>query len=94
MIIEITSAGPAFCDAAVPVRTKIPVPMIDPIPRVVRFSGPSARRRVLLSASARRVAWDFLVKRLMTYHRAAEVVMPSLDCQSPVNTAIRLMANG
>jgi len=37
-------AGPAIVPAALPVRTKIPVPMITPIPITVRSIGPSARR--------------------------------------------------
>ena len=52
MIIESTSAGPAFCEAAVPVSTKMPVPMIEPMPSAVRWSGPSERRSDGRSASA------------------------------------------
>src|SRR5262245_25314836 len=59
MIIEKTSAGPAFCDAAVPVRTKMPVPMMDPMPSAVRLSGPSDRRSTLRSASACSASRDF-----------------------------------
>src|SRR5436190_4854796 len=62
MIIDSTSAGPAFCDAAVPVSTKMPVPMIDPMPSAVRFSGPSERLRRPRSASARSASSDFFVK--------------------------------
>ena len=42
---ESISAGPALSCAASPVRTKIPVPMIAPTPRLVRPTGPSTRRR-------------------------------------------------
>src|ERR1035441_9518390 len=50
---ERTTAGPAFCAATVPVSTKMPVPMMAPTPRAVRFTGPSARWRLLsVSASA------------------------------------------
>ena len=52
MTIEITSAGPAFIDAAVPVSTKMPVPMIAPMPSAVRFHGPSDRLSTPPSASA------------------------------------------
>ena len=62
MTMEMTSAGPAFCDAAVPVSTKMPVPMIDPTPNAVRLSLPSDRRSVPLSASRRSSATDFFVK--------------------------------
>ena len=61
MIIENTSAGPAFCEAAVPVRTKMPVPMIDPMPSAVRFHGPSDRRSRPRSASAWSSPNDFFV---------------------------------
>ena len=42
---ETTIAGPAAVAAAWPVRTKIPAPIIAPIPSVIKFTGPSARRR-------------------------------------------------
>src|SRR5678816_1726027 len=38
-------AGPAYCAAAVPVRTKMPAPMIAPMPRRVRLRAPSDRLR-------------------------------------------------
>src|SRR5439155_22157943 len=38
--------GPAYNDAAEPVSTKMPAPMMAPIPRVTRFTGPSARFRL------------------------------------------------
>ena len=46
-------AGPAYCAAAVPVSTKIPAPMIAPMPSVVRFSAPSARLSVCSAPSPR-----------------------------------------
>ena len=39
-------AGPANCAAAVPVSTKMPAPMMAPMPRVIRLMGPSARLSV------------------------------------------------
>src|SRR5436309_3555225 len=48
---ESTTAGPAFCAATVPVSTKMPVPMIAPMPSAVRFTAPSTRLR-LWSVSA------------------------------------------
>src|SRR5215472_1407504 len=39
-------AGPAYCAVATPVSTKMPVPMMAPIPSVIRFVAPSARRRL------------------------------------------------
>jgi len=45
MMNEITMPGPAYCAAALPVRTKIPAPMMAPMPSVVRLSGPRARFR-------------------------------------------------
>src|SRR5437867_11088704 len=41
---ERTTAGPAYCAAAVPVTTKTPAPRIAPMPTVVRSSGPRTRR--------------------------------------------------
>ena len=41
--MESTMAGPAWAAAAWPVRTKMPVPMIAPIPSAVRSIGPSTR---------------------------------------------------
>src|SRR5688572_26020630 len=42
MIIETMTAGPACFPAACPVSTKIPVPMIAPMPSIVRSSPVSA----------------------------------------------------
>ena len=40
---EIMIAGPAHSAAAWPVSTKIPVPMMQPMPSSTRFSAPSER---------------------------------------------------
>src|ERR1035438_1422347 len=54
---ERITAGPAFWAAAVPVSTKMPVPMMQPMPSKTKLSGPSARWRLLsVSASACRSA--------------------------------------
>src|SRR5262245_8643909 len=54
-------AGPASMAATRPVMTKMPAPMIAPMPRDVSPTGPSTRRsRFSPSASARSVASDFL----------------------------------
>ena len=45
---EETMAGPAYCAAAWPVRTKMPAPMMAPMPSAVRLTGPSARLRLLI----------------------------------------------
>ena len=45
-------AGPALCAAACPVSTKIPAPMIAPMPSVIRLIGPSARFRECSCSSA------------------------------------------
>src|SRR5579872_6628862 len=70
MIIESTRAGPAFCEAAVPVSTKMPVPMIEPMPSAVRFQGPSDRRSAPPSASALSSVSDFVEKRPMPQRAA------------------------
>src|SRR5512140_851150 len=41
---ESMSAGPATLCAAAPVATKMPAPMIAPIPRLVSWTGPRTRR--------------------------------------------------
>ncbi len=43
---EKTTPGPAYWAAAAPVSTKMPVPMIAPMPSEIRLSGPSARFRL------------------------------------------------
>src|SRR2546425_7877515 len=43
---EKTIAGPAYCADAAPVSTKIPVPIMAPIPSDMRLPGPSARFRL------------------------------------------------
>jgi len=40
-------AGPARVPAASPVSTKMPVPMITPMPIAVSCTGPSALRRLV-----------------------------------------------
>src|SRR3954466_13913305 len=44
-------AGPPNCAAAAPVSTKMPAPMIAPIPSVTRLVAPSARLRLCSPAS-------------------------------------------
>src|SRR5260221_9480811 len=59
-------AGPAYSDAAEPVSTKMPAPMIAPIPRVTRFTGPRARLRLcspVAEASFIRVSSDFVANK-------------------------------
>ena len=72
-----TSFGeyPALRAAATPVSTKIPAPMMAPIPRVSRFTGPSVRfkeRSPEASASARRALMDFVASRLMLTSRKSD----------------------
>ncbi len=49
--IDRTMAGPACIAAACPVSTKMPVPMMAPMPSIVRSTGPRTRLSV---ASPRR----------------------------------------
>src|SRR5215470_3980400 len=44
MTNESVSAGPALSCAAIPVSTKMPVPMMQPTPKLVSSIGPSTRR--------------------------------------------------
>src|SRR5687768_7131951 len=63
-----TMAGPAYCAAALPVSTKIPVPMIAPMPSATRLTDPRVRLRVCvpsLDASACSSSIDLRVKRLI-----------------------------
>src|SRR5690348_13222706 len=60
-------AGPANCAAAAPVSTKMPAPMIAPIPSVMRLVAPKARFRPCSSpdsASFTRASSDFVAIRL------------------------------
>src|SRR6266545_4877877 len=66
--IEIGTAGPACSAAAWPVSTKMPAPMMAPMPSVIRLSGVSARFSWCSPASlasARRVAMDLVAHKLM-----------------------------
>src|SRR5512143_1575801 len=59
------TAGPACRAAARPVSTKMPAPMIAPIPSIVRFSAPSVRfsdRSPVASASARSAVMDLVAQ--------------------------------
>src|SRR5262245_11508425 len=61
MANEIRMPGPASLAATRPVITKIPAPMMAPMPSEVRPIGPRARRRRLSpSASALRVSSDLV----------------------------------
>src|SRR5215212_6641471 len=64
MIIDNTTAGPAWAAAARPVSTKIPVPMMAPMPSRVRSTAVSERLRPWWpSASARSWSTDFVANR-------------------------------
>src|SRR5438270_1407083 len=66
--IEIGTAGPACSAAAWPVSTKMPAPMMAPMPSVIRFRGPSARLSWCSpaeSASARNVEMDLVAHKFM-----------------------------
>src|ERR1700692_1992757 len=55
--------GPAYSAAADPVITKMPAPMMAPIPSVTRFTGPRARFRLcspVCPASCISVVIDFV----------------------------------
>src|SRR5437660_4625691 len=63
--IESTIAGPACCAAASPVSTKMPVPMMAPMPSVTRLRGPSTRLSEcspVAAASAFSCSIDFVAK--------------------------------
>src|ERR1700722_18777811 len=53
--------GPAYRAAAVPVRTKMPAPMMQPIPSAVRLTGPRVLPRAWPSPSAMMSARGFRV---------------------------------
>ena len=58
-------AGPANCAAAVPVSTKMPAPMMAPMPSSTRLLAVSARFRLCSPSSGVRSAIDLVRKRLM-----------------------------
>src|ERR1700716_3186295 len=66
--MEIGTAGPACSAAAWPVSTKMPAPMMAPMPNVIRFKGPSARFSWCSpteSPSARNVGMDLVAHKFM-----------------------------
>ena len=68
MTKERTIAGPAYCAAALPVSTKMPAPMIAPMPSIVRFVAESARLSVpdpVCAASVCSDAMLFVLDMLM-----------------------------
>ena len=62
--------GPAWLAAAVPVSTKMPVPMIAPIPSSVRSIAVSVRRSDFppCSASPTSCSIDFVLRRFESIH--------------------------
>jgi hypothetical protein len=65
--MEMAMAGPAFWAAATPVRENSPAPMIAPIPKAMRFPGPSVRFSLTSapSDSAMMLLTDLVANRLM-----------------------------
>src|SRR6201988_3568026 len=89
---EMTIAGPANCAAACPVITKIPAPMMPPIPKVTRLIGPRARFRQcspvspdsLISVSTDFVANNGLAIQLLLPGAALRAITPNLSYNSVV----------
>src|SRR5205809_1999422 len=85
-----TTAGPEFWAATVPVRTKIPVPMIAPMPSMVRLSAPRARFK-LWSVSAS--VWSSV-----TLFRRRRFMRPSMmsasSCRNDGEMAARVGPRG
>src|SRR6188768_2377302 len=73
--------GPAWFAAAVPVRTKMPVPMIAPIPSRVRSIAVSVRLSALapLSASPTSCSIDLVLRRFESIHPPEKVSGPASD---------------
>ena len=63
MMKEIMMPGPAKFAAARPVRTKMPVPMMQPMPSRTRLSAPRLRLRSPWACSACICATDLRMKR-------------------------------
>ena len=63
-------AGPAWLAAAVPVRTKMPVPMIAPMPSSVRSMAVSVRFSAFVpcSASPTSCSIDLVFRRFESIH--------------------------
>jgi len=70
-------AGPAWAAATWPVRTKMPAPMMAPMPRLIRLMGPRDRFSSLLAASFWIWDTDFLRNR-----RFPLGLRPSADIES------------
>ena len=74
-------AGPAKLAAAVPVSTKMPAPITEPMPRVVRLKAPRPRLSEFLPSSlacANSTSSGFLVKSPM--RPSAPSPAKSLEC--------------
>jgi hypothetical protein len=76
---EYTTPGPAYRAAAGPVSTKMPVPMIAPIPRAIRLPAPSDRLSVcspVSDASPIIVLSDFVCSKFAIRVRFSFVAYP------------------
>ena len=65
---EKITAGPASLAATNPVNTSTPVPIIAPIPSIVRSNAPSVFVKVLLLLSPNNCVTDFFLNRLATMY--------------------------
>ncbi|OFX01263.1 MAG: hypothetical protein A3E78_17280 [Alphaproteobacteria bacterium RIFCSPHIGHO2_12_FULL_63_12] len=77
MIKDTMMPGPAYSAAARPVRTKIPVPMMQPMPRRMRFQAPSVRFSSPPSNSACICSIDF--RRINPLAKAGRVSIFGAD---------------
>src|SRR6185437_10402483 len=86
MMNDRTTAGPAFCAATCPVSTKMPVPMIAPMPSVVRFRAPSTRFRLLSVVAS--VCSAVMLLRRNRFMRAPAVWWDGVEAAAKGGTSV------
>lgn len=65
---EIVTAGPAYFAAATPVRTKMPVPMTQPMPSRMRSTAPSVLAMPEWAAVSRICSMLLVRNKFISYH--------------------------
>src|SRR5579863_4392738 len=93
-IYDSMMAGPAYSAAADPVSTKIPAPMIAPIPSDTRLTGPNARFSPcspVSEASFNKASMGFVANNGFPIHLLLQTPLHCL-CHCEENPSLRLRA--
>ena len=87
-----STAGPAWSAAALPVRTKMPAPMMQPTPSSSRFHLPSVRFSSLVAVSRWTCAIDLRANMRSSTPRRGGMVAINVSPWSPTRTSSRLLS--